>query len=167
MRARLFLACLLSWCALSCGRASSNISVTAPTAARCDVTVANTLSGAAPSGGADASLTVTTARDCTWSAESTASWIALPGTHSGQGDGTISYRVATNPDAVQRRAAINVNNIEVAMLQDAAPCRFTVTPASTTVSANGGAVTLTVETLIGCSWNAAADASWIALPPNT
>ena len=166
MRARLFAACVLALLTLSCGKASSNISLTAPTTSRCDVAVANSISGSAAAAGTEGTLSVSTARDCTWSATTASAWINLTSSKSGQGDGAVPYRLMANPDPTPRRATIDVNSMQVLLVQDAAPCRYTVTPANTSVSANGGAVTIAIDTLTGCAWTAAADVPWIALPAN-
>src|SRR3954465_1050458 len=109
MRPRLFAACALAALSLSCGKSSSTIAVTAPTDTRCAVSVANSLSASAPHAGGSGSLSVTTARDCTWSAASAVGWIELAAPTSGQGDGTVAYRIASNPDPAQRRGSIDVN----------------------------------------------------------
>jgi len=166
MRARLFAALGLSLMVVACGRASSSISLTSPTSPKCEVSVANSLSAAAPSAGMEGTLSVTTARDCTWSAATTSDWINLTAAKNGQGDGSIAYRITANPNPAQRRATIDVNNTQVLLLQDAAPCRFTVAPLNTTVSASGGAVSINIDTLTGCSWSAASDSPWIIIPPN-
>jgi hypothetical protein len=167
MRARLFAALGLSLIVVACGRASSSISLSSPTSPKCEVSVANSLSAAAPSAGMEGTLSVTTARDCTWSAATTSDWINLTATKNGQGDGSIAYRISANPNPAQRRATIDVNNTQVLLLQDAAPCRFTVAPSNTTVSASGGVVSINIDTLTGCSWSAATDSPWIIVPPNS
>lgn len=147
MRARLFAALGLSLIVVACGRASSSISLTAPTSPKFEVSVANSLSGAEPSAGMDGALSVSTARDLTWSVATTSDWIKLTATKNGQGDGSIAYRITANPNPAQHRATIDVNNTQVLLLQDAAPCRFTVAPLNTTVSASGGAVSINIDTL--------------------
>jgi hypothetical protein len=42
---------------------------------------------------------------------------------------------------------VQVNNAQVPLVQNAAPCRYSVAPANTAVSANGGDVTVAIETL--------------------
>jgi all-beta uncharacterized protein/BACON domain-containing protein len=161
MRARLFFACCLSAVASvfsACG--SSSISVTAPTAPKCQVAVANSLSGV-PASGAAGELTVTTARDCTWSASSGASWVTLTSASTGQGSGSVAYRVAENADPTPRNASVDVNGQKVSIAQDPAPCRFVVTPSSAQVAGAGGAVKLQIQTNAACTWTASSGVDWI------
>src|SRR5438093_13572171 len=80
--------------AASCGRATT-ISTTSPSTPKCQVSIDNSLA-TAPASGANGSLTITTTRDCTWSASSGVNWIALTSAANGQGSGTVSYRVDAN-----------------------------------------------------------------------
>src|SRR5438067_2421423 len=140
----------------------SSIDLTSPTAVKCQVSVENSLSTNVPSAGVSGTLAVTTTRDCTWSATSNAAWTQLTGDTTGQGSGTVGYRVLPNPDAAQRRAVLEVNNTQVGVTQEAAPCRYTVSPANAAVPAAGGSVTIAIDTLTGCAWTAASDAPWLS-----
>jgi hypothetical protein len=160
MRARLFVASLLGALVAACSN-SNSVEVTAPSAVRCDVTVAGASPGAVPASGASGTLTVTTTRDCTWNATSDQAWLTITAGASGQGAGSVAYTVAANPQASQRRATLDVNASRIAIVQDAAACAFTVSPENTSVSAGGGSVTVTVEVLSGCAWTAQSGTSWI------
>ena len=164
MRARLFAICALWFLATACSGTSSSISVTSPTAAKCEVAVENAARDAAPADGIASSLSISTNRDCTWTASTTAAWLAITSATTGQGSDTLSYRVSANAEPVQRRGVLEVNNTQVTVLQDAAPCRYTVTPANTAVSANGGELRVAIETLTGCAWTITSAVSWIAPP---
>ncbi|HEX6214961.1 MAG TPA: hypothetical protein VFZ38_09095, partial [Vicinamibacterales bacterium] len=59
------------------------------------------------------------ARVCAWSAVSEATWLSISGPNSGQGDGSIEYRVAANGDPVSRRGGIVLNNQRVDINQAA------------------------------------------------
>ena len=164
MRARPFAICALWFLATACSGTSSSISVTSPTAAKCEVAVENAARDAAPADGIASSLSISTNRDCTWTASPTAAWLAITSATTGQGSDTLSYRVSANAEPVQRRGVLEVNNTQVTVLQDAAPCRYNVTPANTAVSANGGEVRVAIETLTGCAWTITSAVSWIAPP---
>jgi hypothetical protein len=148
---------ILSFLFTSC--TSSETSVTAPSAPRCTVTVSNSMETVPASGGAG-SLSVAAARDCTWAASNTAQWIVITSPTSGQGDGSIAYRVAANSAPSVRQASIDVNTASTAIVQEAAECRFTVTPAAPSISASGGNVTLQVQANAACAWTAASDVAW-------
>lgn len=138
-------------------------SITAPSDAvdRCDLTVTSSASSF-PSPGGKGSLTITTARDCTWSVASNAPWVALGG-GSGQGEGTIPYTVAANPVPSPRSAAISVGVKSVAVSQQAAPCIFSLSRTNDTIGESGGKLSVGVTTLTGCRWSAASGAAWISV----
>src|SRR4051812_31067613 len=167
MVARLFAICALCTVAVACTKSSSSVSLTSPSAAKCEVALDNDSGVAAPAAGMNGTLSIVTTRDCTWTAASNAAWVALTSSTSGQGSGSVAYRVNANADPAPRQAAVDVNNIHVAVTQAAAPCRYSVTPSNAAVSATGGDVALTVETLTGCAWAATTGAAWIAVPANS
>jgi hypothetical protein len=164
MRARPLAICALWFFAAACSGTSSSISVNAPTAAKCEVAVENATRDAAPADGISSTLAISTNRDCTWSASTSAAWIAITSATTGQGSETLTYKVAANAEPVQRRGILEVNNTQVSVLQDAAPCRYSVTPANTTVSAGGGEIPVAIETLTGCVWTVSSAVAWIAAP---
>ena len=163
MRARpwvVALAYALAVLTQACG-STSVTTLTSPDLPRCQVSVGGA-STAAASGGSG-QISVSTTRDCTWAATASANWISLVPPTTGQGDGSLSYRVEGNGQPTARRATITINTVDVTVSQDPAPCKFAVSPASATVSADGGAVTLAVSTITGCAWTATTDAAWVHL----
>src|SRR3954467_5532274 len=145
------------------GCTKTETSITAPSGAadRCSLTV-TTSPNSFPSPGGKGSLTISTARDCTWSVASNASWVALGG-GGGQGEGTIPYTVAANPVPSPRSAAIAVGAQSVAVSQQAAPCVFSLSRANDTIGEIGGKLSVGVTTLSGCRWTAASGATWISV----
>jgi hypothetical protein len=146
---------------------STDVALSGPTA-KCQVTVDNSLP-TAPAAGATGTLTVTTTPECTWDASTATSWIAITSASHRQGSGTVTYRVAANADASVRGGSLSVNSAQIPITQDAAPCRFTVTPQAPSIGATGGTVEIQVDTAGTCRWEAASQASWIhvAGPPVT
>ncbi|HUR35100.1 MAG TPA: BACON domain-containing protein [Vicinamibacterales bacterium] len=134
--------------------------MTAPSAAKCQVSV-DVASVSVTAAGGPGVLAVTTTRDCTWSAQSAAPWVVLSST-TGQGSGEVAYRVAANTDPSIRRATLTVNDVQVPIAQEGTPCRFTVTPATSTVGPDGGVVVIRVETAsAACGWTATTSDGWI------
>lgn len=144
----------------ACG--SSSINVTAPTGAKCDVTATSSMASA-PSSGADGTIAVSTTRDCTWSATSSTSWISISSPSSGQGSADLAFGVAANPDPAPRHGSVSVNNTQLTITQAAAPCQFSVSPASSSVAASGGSVGIQVGTNAACQWSASSNTSWISV----
>jgi hypothetical protein len=87
--------------------------------------------------------------------------VALTSEATGQGDGSVAYRVSENTDPTARRGTIAVNNAELPISQDAAPCQFGVSPASANIAAAGGSLTVHVDTHGGCTWTASSASNWI------
>jgi hypothetical protein len=149
----------------SCG-SSSQTSVTGPSPTKCVATVTNS-SPAVPASGGTGSLTLDTARECSWSASADGPWITLTPTE-GQGPATIAYSVAPNAQGTQRRGSVVVANQRVDIVQDAAPCRYDVSPSQQSVTSSGGEVVFNLSATPGCAWNAQSGAAWIggATPPS-
>ena len=152
-------ACAVS--ASACTKTETSITAPSDAADRCDATVTSSPSSF-PSPGGKGSLTISTARDCTWSVASNASWVVLGGA-SGQGDGTIPYTVAANPVPSPRSAAIAIGAKSVAVSQQAAPCIFSLSRTNDTIGETGGKLSVAVTTLTGCRWSAASGAGWISI----
>jgi len=137
---------------------SSSTNVTGPSSSKCAIT----LSGSTQinvAGGAS-TIAISTNRECTWTATSQAGWIAIsPG--SGQGPATLGVTAQANPDVTVRRGAIVVNEARIELEQPAAACRYTLTPASAEVGADGGSLTFTVAAAATCAWTASASVPWI------
>jgi hypothetical protein len=115
-----------------------------------------------PAAGSSGTLSIGLARDCAWTASSGAAWVVIMSASSGQGNASMTYRVAANTEAAPRRTTIDVNNVLATINQEAA-CRYRVAPLTAAVDAAGGAITVDVETGGSCEWTAATDAGWIRL----
>src|SRR5215212_2964871 len=108
-RARVLVAALVAGVtALMMACSSSSVSVTAPSTAKCQVTATNSLATAPPAG-ASGEVSIETARDCEWTAASSAGWDTLTSADHGQGSGTVTYAVAANPEPSPRRTVLDVN----------------------------------------------------------
>jgi len=143
-----------------CGCETSSTVTESPSPVKCQVALA-----APPmmdAGGGSGSLAITTQPECAWDVSSSASWISGFTPPSGQGNGTVSFRVSANDGASTRDGMIVVNG-EQARVSQRAPCRYEIGPANQNVSASGGAGSINIATTSDCSWSAASEASWIAL----
>ena len=150
-----------------CGSsAETSVNVTGPSSARCQANISSPPSPFAPAGGTG-TVTVTVARECTWTATSNAGWIVLTSGREGQGDGTVGYRIAENADPITRRGAIVVAEQTVQVAQEGAPCRFDVSPREGRAPAEGGEISVNVQTHSACSWRASASSSWATPTPQT
>src|SRR5688572_16835088 len=96
---------------------SAETSMMSPSASRCGVSVSNSTEMVPASGGAGA-LTISAPRDCTWAASDDATWVVITSAANGQGDGSVSYRVAANAEPATRRAKIDVNQTAATIVQE-------------------------------------------------
>ena len=143
----------------SCG-SSSITSVSGPSASKCTTNVTNS-SPSLPAAGGTGTLTIGTARECSWSATADGGdWIRL-NTTDGQGPATITYSVSPNTQGTQRRGSIAVAEHRLDIVQEAAPCRYDVSPPRRNVDSAGGDATFNVAGTPGCAWKADSSDSWI------
>ena len=102
-----------------------------------------------------------------WTASTQAGWITIMPPGSGQGDGSVSFRVGENPDPIPRQGTLVVNDKSVELSEAAAPCAFTVGSNTGVVGAEGGTLTIDVRTNAACSWTASTDAPWATPSPES
>lgn len=163
-RRRSATAVIVAWLAASVvGCRSASTAISEPSGSKCQVTVTNSLA-LVPASGGSGTLTVTTARDCTWVVSSGAAWLTVLSGSSGQGDGVSSYRAAANTAADPRRGTLAVNDTDVTLVQDA-PCAFTVTPAAFAAPAEGLAGQVRLATANACEWVTTTDVEWLRIEP--
>ena len=129
---------------------------------RCGIAITNNTS-TIPAAGGNGSLTVNVERECSWSARADAPWITLSGA-AGQGAATLSYTVAPNSIGTARRGGIVVGEQRAEVAQEAAPCRFDVSPSSREIGPDGGEISFSLTATDGCTWSARSNESWIANP---
>lgn len=146
----------------ACG--SSSTTATAPTTpARCALQVQAATSSFPVAGGSGA-LTITTNRECGWSVRSEAAWLTTTGPTSGQGDGAVTFTVASNAEPAERTAALAVNDQRLSITQAGRPCGFQLSTTHEIVDATGGERTLQVTaTSAQCAWTSATEQPWIAI----
>ena len=159
---RSILAAVVAALATAACTSTTETSATAPSAAKCQVDVSNAPSAFAASGGTG-TVTIGATRDCTWSVVSTADWVTITGSTSGQGGASVGYKVAPNPVPSARTGAIDVESQSVSFSQAAAACTFALSHSSDSIGAAGGRLSVAVSTLSGCAWTATVNANWIAI----
>jgi all-beta uncharacterized protein/BACON domain-containing protein len=157
----LIIACALFGGTQGCTSSQTSTSVTSPSV-KCQVQVGSPTTTDFTSDGGKGTVAIATTRDCSWTVSTSASWVSVANT-SGQGQASIPYSVAANPVPVARAAQIAVSDATLQLSQDAAPCRFALSPSSASVAAAGGPVTVQLSTLAGCAWKATSDSSWLTI----
>ena len=112
------------------------------------------------SGGGTASVNVTAAAGCEWTAVSSEPWITITGGQSGDGDGTVNFTVEPNNGAA-RTGVINING-QTFTINQANGCVYNINPTNLNSPAAGGngSFALTVSNS-NCTWTATDDDEWI------
>jgi Putative binding domain, N-terminal/Viral BACON domain len=142
-----------SWAELTLDGAASN---------NCATSLSSGNSIAAPAGGASGTINVTAASGCPWSAAAGSGWVNISPS-SGTSNGSISYIISTNPGPL-RQTTLAVAGHLITVNQDGAfVCNFSVSPLSQTFWSAGGTGNVGVNTPIGCSWSAQANANWLTV----
>ena len=154
------IACLAGTSACTSTETSSTL-LTSPSASKCQFDADGSPS-AFPAGGGQGSLTISTTRECAWTVAASTNWVSI-GSRSGQGEATVSYSVAANVIPSPRSAVLSVESVRVELKQDAAPCRYAISPRDQRIGYAGGSITVSVETLTGCNWTTSSSASWLTV----
>jgi hypothetical protein len=141
--------------------AGQNVTVTQAGAAVCTFGVSPT-TASVPSGGSTLVITVATTPGCAWTLTSADPWIVLSQV-AGSGPGTVTLTVSANTVAQGRTGSATVGGQTITVSQAAAPCEYSVSPASVSLTSDGGARTVTVTTTASCAWSATSGAAWAVL----
>lgn len=151
--------------AVACG--SSSHTSTAPTPVKCAVAVQ--ASGATfPAAGGSGALNVTTNRECGWSVQSDAGWLTVGAVASGRGNGAVSFSVAANGDPAARAAHLRVEDQQIEIAQQAAPCELQLSSTEESFSPAGGDRSVHVRASSpACTWTAVPNEAWITIATGT
>lgn len=112
--------------------------------------------------GGNASITVSTGAQCTWTAASDRGWMSVGSGASGSGPGTVSVAVTGNPNADTRSGTLTVAGQSVPVSQDGVgqACTVTIAPTSSSISKDATTGTFDVTSPGSCAWTAVSSASW-------
>jgi hypothetical protein len=131
-------------------------------AAPCSPTISPASASAAASG-ITATVSVTAANGCSWTATSNAPWISIGGGASGNGNGLVTYTVAAYTGSTSRTGTLTIGGNTFTVTQASAGCSYTISPTGLSMTATGGIANITVTTPTGCSWTATSNTSWITV----
>ncbi|MBI4910606.1 MAG: hypothetical protein HY820_43740 [Acidobacteria bacterium] len=115
-----------------------------------------------PVSGGNGTINVGNDAGCSWTATSSATWIAIASGASGHGSGAVTYTVAPNAGGA-RTGTIAVQGISYTVTQaGAAACAYTLSQPGP-VSASGGSGSVAVTAAAGCAWTASSDMNWLTI----
>ena len=115
-------------------------------------------------GAGSGSVTITAENGCTWTVTNTVPWLTITSSHSGSGNGTVSYTIADNTvNCTSRMGALIIGGQTFPVTQAAGLGSFAVSATSTNVGAGAGTGHLTVTAGVGCTWTVTNNASWLTI----
>jgi len=100
-----------------------------------------------------------------WTAEAQVNWITVT-SGVGVGDGEVSYVVDANTTGRPRQGMLAIAGRQLTITQagiDDVNCVDPISPAHTSVPAQGGNGSLDISAFNRCSWQATSDAAWITI----
>jgi len=124
----------------------------------CSFSIAPT-TASVPSSGGSATVAVTAAAGCSWTAQSNVSWIALSSGATGSGSGAVAFNVA--PTTGPARSGTLTVAGQVFTVNQGQGCSFALSTGSAQAPAGGASGTFEVRTADGCGWTAVSNADWL------
>lgn len=153
---------LLASAAVGAAACSSATVSTAPTPAKCQVSLSAPQAALDPAGGS-AAVTVATQAECAWTAAADVGWITGLSPASGQGAGEVRFQVAANPTPSIRQGRITLNGVAAQVSQAGVPCRVDISPQSQSMAASGGSGAVNVAAPQSCAWSATSTEPWLTI----
>lgn len=122
-------------------------------------------SAAFDSRGGTGSFSVTAPAGCAWTAKSSAAFVTITSGASGEGSGTVSYRVAENGTPDSRTATVTVadQTFTITQQREPAACDYRVAPVEFNPCMAAGTGTVEITTGPGCTWTASSNAAWLTI----
>ncbi len=109
--------------------------------------------------GGSLNVQVTTGTGCAWVADDGgAAWLTASSA-GGTGSGTITYTASANSSGATQTAFVTVAGQDVAIVQPATECVYTLSATQISLTASGGSGTITVTT--ACPITASSNAGWL------
>ncbi len=114
--------------------------------------------------GGTGTISVSTSGGCQWTASPSETWVTIDSGGSGNGNGTVNFRVAANTGAARDASVTIAGQVFTVSQAAAAPvCSYSIDPTSRAFGAAGGSGTISVSAPGGCNWNAGSDQSWVTI----
>ena len=118
--------------------------------------------------GSTRELALSTTSGCSWTLAADVPWISFTTALTGNGDGTLGVRIATNATDAPRRGTVSVGDQRLAITQAGVPttaeCTYGVSPLNQSVAAaDGPGLPVSVTVTTGCTWTATSTAPWLTV----
>ena len=107
----------------------------------------------------DLTVAVTLSNGCSWTATSSVGWVDITSGNSGNGSGTVVYKVTGfGGGAPSRTGTMTIAGQTFTVTQ--VRCTATINPVTQAVPVIGGSFSVSVTTQLGCKWQAAEGLNW-------
>ncbi|HYM25880.1 MAG TPA: phospholipase D-like domain-containing protein [Vicinamibacterales bacterium] len=114
-------------------------------------------------GGGSSTVAVTTGGWCSWTAASNdTTWLTVTAGASGTGNGSVTLSATVN-GAAARSTTATIAGKTLTASEASAPCVFTLSPASQSMSYAGDSGSFSVSVGSWCSWTASSSAPWLSI----
>jgi hypothetical protein len=113
------------------------------------------------SGGGTATVNISTAAGCGWTAGSDVPWITIQSMPSGAGNGLVSFAVGPTTGPA-RSGTLTVAGQKVTVNQGQG-CSYSISPTQESIPSAGGGGRVGVTTGNGCAWTASSSVPWITI----
>jgi hypothetical protein len=138
-------------------------SPTKPSPGPCTFTLSPSSLSLGSSGG-PASVTVTAASQCTWTATSDRGWMSITSGASGTGNGAVNVSLTANPSEAARTGTLTIAGQTVSVLEEGlGSCAIEISPGSASLGKDSGSGSFAVTAAAHCQWTATSSAAWLAV----
>jgi hypothetical protein len=130
----------------------------------CTYSISPTAQTVGSDAGSGNPVTVTAPAGCTWTSTANANWLQITSGSSGTGNGAVTFTF-TNFTGASRTGTLTIAGRTFTVIQ--VKCTATLSPANQSVSAAGGALSVSLTTQDGCGWTASSNVAWISITNGT
>ena len=131
--------------------------------AKCSYSLGAASASVAAAGG-NYSIEVTAGSGCSWTAATTANWIAITHGSPGSGAGQVSYAVSPNSGTASRTGTVTIAGLTFTVTQPVLQCSYSLGIGPVAARAGGYSGTVSVTAPAGCAWTASSNSTWITIP---
>ena len=150
-----------------CGSSSTTVlSPSGPSGQRCAVAFKISTSSITSTGGSG-TISVTTARECEWTARAESDWLTFSAPATGQGPADLAFSVRPNPSTLPRSVVVSVGDQRATISQEGATCPWNVSPSEVVVGPAAEDRTIRLSTEDSCSWVVRSRESWVRVVSGT
>jgi hypothetical protein len=129
----------------------------------CTYTINPTSMTVGDDGAKGLTVTISTGAGCQWTAAENVGWLDIKSAKSGTGSGSVTFDVGSHNTTRTGTLTIAGQTFTVTQVL----CSATLSPQSQPVSALGGSFTVSVNTQLGCEWQAIESLSWVTITSGT